>query len=211
MTRSWHGGWLFLLLVMAGSAGAHPHAWIDLRVSVLFNAEGELRALQQEWVFDPSYSHLLLEGMDSATPGLDLDQALREIRERLLGNLRAYDYFTEMHRGEDALAIADAQGGTLSWERRRLHLQFELPVEPMRPDAARPLQYRVYDPSYWIEVLHDPDDVIHLHGGHGCQTRLERPRPDARLIAYAADLERQQRATIEDLGRAFAEQVFVHC
>lgn len=216
MNVRWRAAWGLLLVLVAGSAHAHPHAWIDLRVVVVFDTAGELQALRQTWVFDPSYSQLLLEGMETTRPGLDLEPALRQLRQRLLGNLRDYDYFTELRRGAQTLAIADARADTLSWRQGRLYLEFEVPVPGMRPNAEQPLEYRVYDPSYWIEVLHDPDDVIHLQGGHwqdgrGCQTRLEPPRPEGRLVAYAATLNRQQRTPMEDLGRAFAERVSIHC
>jgi ABC-type uncharacterized transport system substrate-binding protein len=204
-------GLLGAFLLYTGTATAHPHAWIDLRVSLLFDDAGELYALRQEWVFDPSYSHLLLEDMDASQPGLGIDTALRKMTERMLENLREYDYFTEIRRNERRLDIAEARNAELLWRQRRLHLRFELPLEPIRPNRAQPLQYRVYDPSYWIEVLHDPDDVIHLEGARGCEARVERARPEGWLVAYAATLSRDQRAPIEDLGRSFAEAVFIQC
>lgn len=202
---------VLLVLLPLGAAQGHPHAWIDLRVSVLLGDDGTLQALRQEWVFDPTYSHLLLEDMDTSRPGLDLDTALRQMTARMLGNLRDHDYFTEITRDGQRLRIADARAGELLWRQRRLHLRFELPLEPIRPDRAQPLAYRVYDPSYWIEVLHDPHDVIHIEGGPGCEARIERARPEGWLVTYAATLNRDQRAPVADLGRSFAETVFIQC
>lgn len=209
-TTLW-GGLLGAILLFAGTATAHPHAWIDLRVSLLFDDDGQLHTLRQEWAFDPTYSHLLLEDMDTTEPGLDMDTALRKMAVRMLENLREYDYFTEIRRNGRQLDTAEARDGELLWRQRRLHLRFELPVEPVRPDSKQPLQYRVYDPSYWIEILHDPGDVIHIEGGRGCEARLERARPEGWLAAYAATLNRDQRAPIEDLGRSFAEEVSIQC
>ena len=211
VARPLWGGLLGAILLFAGTATAHPHAWIDLRVSLLFDDGGQLHALRQEWAFDPTYSHLLLEDMDASEPGLDMDTALRKMAVRMLENLREYDYFTEIRRNERQLDTAEARDGELLWRQRRLHLSFELPVEPVRPDRAQPLQYRVYDPSYWIEILHDPGDVIHIEGARGCEARLERARPEGWLVAYAATLNRDQRAPIEDLGRSFAEEVSIQC
>ncbi|AGA32573.1 protein of unknown function DUF1007 [Thioalkalivibrio nitratireducens DSM 14787] len=207
------GRWLTLaaLLLAAGPVQTHPHAWIDLRVSLHFEPRGDLRAMRQEWILDPTYSHLLLQDMEASHPGLDLDTALDEIGTRMLADLRDYDYFTEMRRAGDRLAIPDAREGRLEWRQRRLHLSFELPLQQRRPDAETPLEYRVYDPGYWIEVLHDPDDVIHLDGGQGCTTRMDPPRPEPWLVGYAATLDRKQRTPVEDLGRAFAERVLILC
>jgi ABC-type uncharacterized transport system substrate-binding protein len=200
-----------LVMLPLGAAQGHPHAWIDLRVSLMLGDDGRIHALRQEWVFDPTYSHLLLEDMDTSRPGLDLDTALRQMTARMLGNLRDHDYFTEVARDGQRLQIADARAGELLWRQRRLHLRFELPLDPIRPDRAQPLEYRVYDPSYWIEVLHDPHDVIHIEGGPGCAARIEQARPEGWLVAYAATLNRDQRAPVEDLGRSFAETVFIQC
>lgn len=194
-----------------GSAQGHPHAWIDLRASLVFDEAGDLRALHQEWIFDPTYSHLLLEDMNASEPGLGLEEALKRMTSRMLDSLRDYDYFTEIRRNETRLEIAKARHEELLWHQRRLTLRFELPLEPVRPDRKQPLQYRIYDPSYWIEVLHDPGDVIYLDGGEGCQARIEPARPEGWLIAYAATLNRDQRAPIENLGRSFAETVSIHC
>ncbi|TVP86940.1 MAG: DUF1007 family protein [Thioalkalivibrio sp.] len=202
---------ILALLLFGGTLSAHPHAWIDLRVSVLFNADGDVKALRQEWAFDPTYSHLLLEDLAVDQPDLDLDAALELMTGRMLGNLSEYGYFTEIEVGERRLEPGPARNGSLDLRQRRLHLQFELPLEAARPEATRPLNYRVYDPTYWIEILHDQDDVIHLADGGGCSTRIQPARPEPWLVAYAATLERDQRAPIEDLGRRFAEVVSIEC
>lgn len=203
---------MFLLAgVLPASATAHPHAWIDLRVSLVFGPQGDLRSMRQEWAFDPSYSHLILQDQHAAEPETDLTTALRGIRERLLARLRDHDYFTELAVGSYPLSVPDAQAASLDWRDRRLHFRFELPLDAGRPRAGSAFSYRVYDPTYWIEVLHDPHDVIHLDGGTTCEARLEPPRPQGWLVAYAATLDRQQRAPIDRLGHSFAEQVVVQC
>ena len=207
------GRWLLFLFAMTppGAVTAHPHAWIDLRVSLAFDGSQALPTMRQEWAFDPSYSHLLLEEIDHREPGLSLQEALQMVGGRLMDNLRGHDYFTEFLVGSERLQIPDAAAAELVWEGERLILRFELPLVDVRPGAEPVFSYRVYDPSYWIEVLHDPNDVIHLKGGEHCEHRLQAPRPDPTLVAYAATLDRNQRAPIENLGSRFAETVHVRC
>lgn len=207
------GRWFLFLfaLTSASAVPAHPHAWIDLRVTLAFDASQALPTMRQEWAFDPSYSQLLLEEIDHRQPGLTLQEALQIVGGRLLGNLRGHDYFTEFLVGSDRLEIPDATAADLVWEGERLILRFELPLADVLPGAEPVFSYRVYDPSYWIEVLHDPNDVIHLKGGEHCEHRLQAPRPDPSLVAYAATLNRNQRAPIEYLGARFAETVLIQC
>jgi ABC-type uncharacterized transport system substrate-binding protein len=203
---------LFLFaLTPSGAAIAHPHAWIDLRVSLVFGSSQALPTMRQEWVFDPSYSHLLLEEIDLREPGLSLQEALQRVGTRLMDNLRSYDYFTEFVVGSERLAVPDASAPELVWQGQRLILRFELPLADATAGVEPVFSYRVYDPSYWIEVLHDPNDVIHLERGEHCEYRLQTPRPEPWLVAYAATLNRDQRAPIENLGSRFAETVLIRC
>ncbi|HSM28490.1 MAG TPA: DUF1007 family protein, partial [Thioalkalivibrio sp.] len=112
------GRWLLFLFAMTppGAVTAHPHAWIDLRVSLAFDGSQALPTMRQEWAFDPSYSHLLLEEIDHREPGLSLQEALQMVGGRLMDNLRGHDYFTEFLVGSERLQIPDAAAAELVWE-----------------------------------------------------------------------------------------------
>ena len=45
-------------------ADAHPHAWIDVRVTVLFDGDGAITGLRQSWLFDEFYTAFATEGLD---------------------------------------------------------------------------------------------------------------------------------------------------
>ncbi len=53
----------------AAEATAHPHVWIDARVEVKFQEEGQIRALDVTWTFDEIYSLFAVEGLDSNEDG----------------------------------------------------------------------------------------------------------------------------------------------
>ena len=199
------------LWLLSSPTLAHPHAWIDLRVQLELDTHGALQGMRQEWVFDPTYSYLLLQEMDALQPGLEFERALRAMSARMLGNLRDHDYFTEITVGGERIAIPEVGDSSLQWRQRRLHFHFELRFDTDEGEVSVPLEYRVYDPSYWIEILHDPHDVIHLDGLPGCDAQIESAQPERWLAAYAATLERERRGPVPDLGRSFAERVRVDC
>jgi len=203
---------LGLGLLLPGLLAAHPHAWIDLRVGLVFDDDGQLAGMRQAWLIDPTYSHMLLEDLTHDLGGdTGIDEALERAAERMLENLAAWDYFTELEIDGREVDVPGARDARLALENRRLHLQFKLPLadHDIRPDDA--FAYRVYDPSYWIEILHDPDDVIHVENRPDCRVRIDKPRPDPQLIRYAATLERQDRSPVDDLGRHFAETATLEC
>lgn len=215
-----HLPWLLLLATLA--AQAHPHAWIDLRVSLEWAAEQSQGPptqlyIHQEWWLDPTYSLLILQDFNREQPGLDIEQALDRLGQDLLQRLANYAYFTEVRANDQPLPIPLAQTPQLTLEQRRLRLRFTLPMAwpADRAPANTRVEYRVYDPSYWIEVLHDPHDVIHIVAtpslGLNCAASVHSPQPDPALVMYAATLSRDQRAPVEDLGRPFAEVVTLTC
>ncbi|WP_018862458.1 MULTISPECIES: DUF1007 family protein [unclassified Thioalkalivibrio] len=203
---------LGLALLIPGLALAHPHAWIDLRVGLVFDDNGQLERMQQAWLIDPTYSHMLLEEMTRDLEGdIGIDEALDRVAERMLENLAAYDYFTELRHDDAELSVPRAENARLSLEDRRLYLRFDLPLAEHELDDANGFTYRVFDPTYWIEVLHDADDVVHIENRQGCEVRIEEARPDPQLMRYAATLERQDRSPVDNLGRYFAETATLQC
>ena len=209
-----HLGRLLLLfgLLLPGALSAHPHAWIDLRIGLIVNDRGELVRMEQSWGIDPTYSHMLLEELTQDLGGdIAIDAALEHAAERMLANLAAYDYFTELEVDNRPLATPQARNGYLDLDGRRLQLRFELSFKGQGIQAGDGFVYRVYDPEYWIEILHDPDDVVFVENRRGCEVRISDPRPDAQMVVYAASLKRQDRSPVEDLGRHFAETASLEC
>ena len=199
-------------LLLPGALSAHPHAWIDLRIGLIVNDRGELVRMEQSWGIDPTYSHMLLEELTQDLGGdIAIDAALEHAAERMLANLAAYDYFTELEVDNRPLATPQARNGHLDLEGRRLQLRFELSFTGQGIQAGDGFVYRIYDPDYWIEILHDANDVVFVENRRGCEVRISDPRPDAQMVVYAASLERQDRSPVEDLGRHFAETASLEC
>ncbi len=200
-----------LLLLPVCAVHAHPHAWIDLRVTVFFNGDGHIAGLHQAWLIDPFYSLVLMEEMAEEARGDTLDEKMADIGNRMITNLEPYAYFTEISHGEKRIAGTTVSEYTLARNRGRLELSFTLNLkEPLDP-AEAPLTYAVFDPGYWIEILHDPDVAVALEGAsERCGLRIIQPRPDPALIARAAALGADQEAE-PGLGRHFTERGEIRC
>ena len=50
-----------VLAIAPHAARAHPHAWIDVKVKVLFDEKGRIYGLEETWVFDPLYTAFALD------------------------------------------------------------------------------------------------------------------------------------------------------
>ena len=54
---------------MAAPALAHPHIFIDAKVTVVFDDSGAISALRNEWTFDEAFSSWVIQGLDTNNDG----------------------------------------------------------------------------------------------------------------------------------------------
>ncbi|EWH03715.1 hypothetical protein Q427_01825 [Halomonas sp. BC04] len=207
---------LTVLLLIPGLAYAHPHGWIDMRVRLILDDQGRLEGLHQSWRMDPFYSLIILEelGLAEGEGGLEagLDQLGGEIRQ----NLAPHDYFTELQVGGEKLALGEVTEYTVMERGGRVEFIFMLPLETPQPLSDRTLYYKVFDPTYYLEVVHEAegntplDDALVVTGELRCSTRIVPADPDPERVMEAAMLDITDEAE-PGLGRYFAETGEVTC
>lgn len=192
-------------LTISGPAKAHPHVWADIRVQVEFNDEGLVTGLRQTWLFDDFYSAFVIGG---GVGQAALDAVLAEN----MSSLREYDYFTRILSGQARIENAKAEDASSRVVDKRLEMTFRLILPEPLSVADLPMRYAVYDPSYYIEMVHAeaPDAVALVNAPGNCNSELKQPTPDAEQVVLAASLDQTQKGPAE-LGQYFAEEVAVKC
>ncbi|EPY02391.1 hypothetical protein K678_05908 [Magnetospirillum fulvum MGU-K5] len=196
-----------MLAMMLGgirAASAHPHAWIDMSVEVLFDMSGKVTALKQSWLFDEFYTADTVQKGEQAK--MDL------LTTRILGNLKDWGYFTQVQAGSRSIGFMRPTEHSARMEKHRLRMTFVLPLAEAVSPTDVPLTYWVFDPTYYIEMLHaESKDAIRLTGAPpSCRFTLIQPAPDPKAVAKAAALDRTQSGG-DGLGKQFAEKVEIRC
>lgn len=203
-----------LLLPLA--AVAHPHGWIDLRMRLVPDGEGRLLALQQSWRLDPFYSLVLLEELGRDAGGGGLDAALDQLGSDMRETLSPQSYFTELSLEGDRLELGEVDDYTVLERDGRIEFVFLLPLAEPLEMAGKTLRYQVFDPTYYIEVVHEAEgdtplaDALVVGGELDCQTRIRAAEPDPERVMAAAMLDVDDEAE-PGLGRYFAETGEVTC
>ncbi len=199
-----------LLAFGAATAEAHPHAWIDLRSRVLLDDAGKVRALQLDWIFDDYYTVAIADEVDV---GNQLpDGFWTEIAAENLSNLAAHNYFTVVKADGSTLelgAVQDYEGGLRDG---RMWMRFEVPLkEPVDP-AANDVSFAIYDPTYYIEIVHLEGEAVTFEGegGDRCTGDIVQPNPTFEQVSLAAALD-QDESGGDGLGELFAETVVLRC
>ncbi|WP_416139258.1 DUF1007 family protein [Halomonas sp. HK25] len=205
-----------LCLAMSGLSHAHPHGWIDLRMRLVVNDEGHLTGLHQSWRMDPFYSLVVLEELGQAGGDGGLEAALDQLGSEIRDNLVSYGYYTELTLAGEKLGFDEVSDYTVLERGGRVEFIFLLPLSEPLPLAGQTLRYQVFDPTYYIEMVHEEenrvpaDDALLVGGELACEARIHQPNPDPELVMRAAMLDVDDEAE-PGLGRHFAETGEVAC
>lgn len=205
-----------ILLMGASAVSAHPHGWIDLSVKVIIDNQGRVTALEQNWRMDPFYSLVVMEELGRVEDA-SLEEGLSQLGQEIRDNLTPMHYFTEVSLDGEPLALGEVTEYTTRTRDDRLIFMFRLPLAKPQPVADAMLTYQVFDPSYYIEVVHEADtqqrideDALTLQGMADCTSSVEKADPDPEVVMRAALLDRDEQGE-PGLGRYFAETGRIDC
>ncbi len=193
-----------------GSAQAHPHAWIDFHTQPVVDETGAITGLRQHWRFDVFYTLFIVESLH-ANAGAVEDAALLEVAQTSLTNLHPYDYFTEVSQGDREVGFKTATDLETGLEGEALWMTFTVPfTDPLSP-AHGPIQYKVYDPEFFVEMRHVGDAPIRLVGGLAdCQATVVDGEPTVEQTLFAASLDTVTSPGF-NLGEVFAQTATIQC
>jgi len=220
MTR-WARGFLFLtaawatvatVVSLSSMARAHPHAWVDVSVKLTVDDSGRVTSTRQIWLFDDFYSAFAVDGLDGDGDGQpDMDK-LDELTLNNLEALQEYQYFTDVRIGGERIAFDEATEMSSAMRGKRYEMSFTIPFRAQTVRWGGGLTYAIYDPTYYVEMMHAESDAAIGFAGStdGCTYVLEEPNPEPAVVAFAAALDKTQSAG-DGLGVLFAQKVTVTC
>lgn len=202
-------------LAVSADALAHPHGWIDLSVRVMTDDQGAASGLYQTWRMDPFYSLVVFEELQQVE-GASLEQGLDQLGKEIRDNLSGEHYLTEVSINGEQQALGEVSEYTAMERDGRLVFMFILPLETPQSLTDSILTYQVFDPTYYIEVVHEADDnqptdeALILEGELSCELSILPANPDPELVMQAALLDKGESGE-SGLGRYFAETGSVDC
>ena len=198
-----------VLLPGGGPAKAHPHVWIDMQTRLIFDDAGRATALRITWAFDEFYSlYALNKPADEASAAERLS-----LVEDYVAGLESFGYFARVEADGEKIGFQGVSDRAARAEGEKLVMIYELlladPVDPV--ESA--LSYAVFDPTYFIEILHEKQPSAAALTGpapEGCRTAIAPPDPDPDVVSLAAALGPTESAG-DEIGVLFAEWVRVEC
>ncbi len=162
--------------LLASPALAHPHIFVDARLTVVFDSTGAVAGLRHQWTFDEAFSAWSVQGLDTNGDGIVSVAEMQDLANQDMEGLQEYGYYTFVGRGSDTLALGRGSNQQRSYENERTTLSFDLPLaEPYPMD--NPLEIAVSDPEYYVAIaIPDTGSVVLENAPSGCTARIEPPR-----------------------------------
>ncbi|OLO05155.1 hypothetical protein BTW07_05970 [Salinicola socius] len=208
-----------LCLGMSSAAQAHPHGWVDMSVEGIFDDQGSLTGLRQRWRMDPFYSQVVMEEMANVDDGTSMAQRLDALGVEIRNNLATQDNLTHIALDGQPVAQGDVTDTNTDYRDDRLIFEFVLPLAAPQALAGHTLSYRIFDPTYYIEMVHEatedgsqprPEALTLDHPPAGCTTHIAKPKPDPQKVMEASMLDKSESGE-PNLGRFFAETGEITC
>jgi ABC-type uncharacterized transport system substrate-binding protein len=161
------GATVALSCLMAGPAGAHPHVFIDNKVTFVFDA-GKVTALRLTWMFDDVFSDSLLGQFDADGDGTFDRLESNAVGEGILPNLEMFNYFTYIFvDGKQLDPVAPTDFVASADGNRIVTFQMKVPLpQPVDPRKAA-LAAEIYDREYYVAVDLAQQDPVLLENAEG--------------------------------------------
>lgn len=160
-----------------GIAVGHPHVWIDVTLTLLFD-EQHVRAVRVEWLMDEFVSASLQQTFDVNKNRILDPPEIRKLQEQVFANTREAQFYLHLRTGKTATARKAPADFTANLNKKRIAFPFTVPLAAPANPAAAPLHISVYDPSYYVDVAFADNTPIRLVGPppEACQTTLGEDR-----------------------------------
>lgn len=197
------------LCIAPSVSTAHPHSWVDIHTQVL-GTNTHITGFQMQWTFDAMTSAYMLDGEDMSAE--NKTATFQAIADSVMKNLLQEHYFTYFYQNEQPIKYKVSPGGSLSQDRMKITLSFELPLATPLPLPKKPVALRVFEPSYYVDLAWKASSDISLAEPlkKHCQVKVIKPNPTAEQMSYAMSLPADADPD-NALGQLFTQTVTIAC
>ena len=189
---------------------SHPHMWIDLFTKIVINEKGLVTSINQKWLFGEFFSASLIDDIVKNKKGINKE--IKEEISKILVNLEEYDYFTNIKVDNIKSRIGKVNKFNAGIEDTRIWIEFDVPLIKPVNIQTKNLTYSIFDPTYYIEMLHLEDAKINFIGNkpNNCSANIIQPNPTEEAIILSKS------PTIDvtpdkSIGKLFAELIYISC
>ena len=202
----------FALSWQAIPAMAHPHGWVDYRITVMIDDDQRVTALKQSWKMDPFQSLTMIEGLESAEGQESMPERLDALGHEIAANLPTQHYLTHVYDGDQELVLGGIEDYTTQLHNDRVEFSFIVTLASP-PSLSESLHWQGFDDSYFIEFLYD-DQTEHpielVNAPPQCRGEVIHADPDPAVVASVSVID-VTGDTPDGVGRLFSDTGVIKC
>jgi len=136
---------LFLLVLFSSSVlWAHPHVWIDSKISV----DGDSVTLQ--WQFDEMFSNILFSDYDIDRDHIFVGEEVRKLKADMFDNLVNFDYFIKAYCGNELMDVGKAEDFKVTSTKTKVSYTFKVNLPFKKCRSTR--QFYNHDDTYYSDI-----------------------------------------------------------
>ena len=166
---------VFLAAVLPVSA--HPHIFINAKVTVVFDADGAVAGLRHDWTFDTAFSAWMIQGLDTDGDRETSPAELQSLADENMVGLADFGFYTYAGEGDALMSFTAAGDPRMVFADGRTTLSYSVNATQPLPVTGR-FELAVYDPEYYVAItVADVADVTLENAPAGCAAVVEPPKP----------------------------------
>lgn len=161
------------------SAFAHPHVFINAKLTLNIDSSNKLVSTNQEWLFDPVFSAGVLVDFAKTTRGHLSDTELKKLTETIETSVADFDFFQYLYEDGHALKLARPHNFQVHLD-KLLRINVEnRPMNDVIFERGHNYVFYLSDPTFYVDIEFKKDSDVTINGlPNFCQFHIKRPNPD---------------------------------
>ncbi len=159
----------FLLLVFSQTSFSHPHAFIDNRLTIVFDDKG-FAGIRVEWVFDEFFSSMIAGDYDRNQNDKLENSEIAAIKKEAFDNLAKFNYFTVIRIGGKPFKVKYVRDFSATMKENKLIYEFFIPCHIRAVSSFKEIVISQYDPTYYTDMSLDEGQPVIMEGNSGFET-----------------------------------------
>ncbi|MCK4541160.1 MAG: DUF1007 family protein [Spirochaetales bacterium] len=161
-------GFLGLFLLVVGGITAHPHMFIDSKVSFVFDGNC-LEGFVVDWIFDSMFTESIILDFDLNRDRVFDEQEVKEIEEGAFSNLKNFGYFTCLRYNGRPYPVEEVKNFEVYIENDRLGYRFFVPFHVEAGEKFGILRVALFDETFFCDIALIEDNPVSVRGESGVE------------------------------------------
>ncbi|AHG46921.1 ABC transporter substrate-binding protein [Rhizobium leguminosarum bv. trifolii CB782] len=167
-----------LVSLAPAAAFAHPHIFVEARLEVVADKDGNIEELRNVWRFDEVFSSSVVMDFDKNTDLKLEPNELAEVGKTVKQSLAEYDYYMNLTINGKNVTVQKPDIIHVDYKDGQLLMFFAVKPAEKMPLKGR-LTFGVYDPSLYTSIDFPTDNELSLVGDGFKTCKHQVVRPDA--------------------------------